>query len=163
MPCISALYNAATSSNRRKVLAVTTQLKQLRKESLKSRLSFRNCLSCVVTARILLLFDISSAVQIYVSYIYIRGWLGSGSDVPPSKGRLKRLASHLQGNGSSGAGLDLPDTSRNGLSFPTVPVATPTRGPPCFRRECYRCDRVPGGISGRWVDWAHISPGGQPV
>ena len=35
------------------------------------RLSFRNCLSCVVTARIFLLFDLSSAVQIYVSYIYI--------------------------------------------------------------------------------------------
>ena len=34
-------------------------------------LSFRNCLSCVVTARIFLLFDLSSAVQIYVSYIYI--------------------------------------------------------------------------------------------
>ena len=30
-----------------------------------------NCLSCVVTARIFLLFDLSSAVQIYVSYIYI--------------------------------------------------------------------------------------------
>ena len=36
------------------------------------RLSFRNCLSCVVTARIFLLFDLSSAVQIYVSYIYIQ-------------------------------------------------------------------------------------------
>ena len=35
------------------------------------RLSFRNCLSCVVTAGIFLLFDLSSAVQIYVSYIYI--------------------------------------------------------------------------------------------
>ena len=35
------------------------------------RLSFCNCLSCVVTARIFLLFDLSSAVQIYVSYIYI--------------------------------------------------------------------------------------------
>ena len=35
------------------------------------RLSFRNCLSCVVTARIFLLFDLSSAVQIYVSYIDI--------------------------------------------------------------------------------------------
>ena len=35
------------------------------------RLSFRNCFSCVVTARIFLLFDLSSAVQIYVSYIYI--------------------------------------------------------------------------------------------
>ena len=35
------------------------------------RLSFRNFLSCVVTARIFLLFDLSSAVQIYVSYIYI--------------------------------------------------------------------------------------------
>ena len=35
------------------------------------RLSFRSCLSCVVTARIFLLFDLSSAVQIYVSYIYI--------------------------------------------------------------------------------------------
>ena len=35
------------------------------------RLSFRNCLSCVVTARIFLLFDLSSAVQIYVPYIYI--------------------------------------------------------------------------------------------
>ena len=34
-------------------------------------LSFCNCLSCVVTARIFLLFDLSSAVQIYVSYIYI--------------------------------------------------------------------------------------------
>ena len=36
------------------------------------RLSFRSCLSCVVTARIFLLFDLSSAVQIYVSYIYIQ-------------------------------------------------------------------------------------------
>ena len=36
------------------------------------RLSFRNCLSCVVTARIFLLFDLSSSVQIYVSYIYIQ-------------------------------------------------------------------------------------------
>ena len=39
------------------------------------RLSFRNCLSCVVTARIFLLFDLfdlSSAVQIYVPYIYIQ-------------------------------------------------------------------------------------------
>ena len=36
------------------------------------RLSFRNCSSCVVTARIFLLFDLSSAVQIYVSYIYIQ-------------------------------------------------------------------------------------------
>ena len=36
------------------------------------RLSFRNCLSCVVTARIFLLFDLSSAVRIYVSYIYIQ-------------------------------------------------------------------------------------------
>ena len=35
------------------------------------RLSFRNCLSCVVTARIFLLFDLSPAVQIYVPYIYI--------------------------------------------------------------------------------------------
>ena len=35
------------------------------------RLSFRNCLSCVLTARIFLLFDLSSAVQIYVPYIYI--------------------------------------------------------------------------------------------
>ena len=35
------------------------------------RLSFRNCLRCVVTARIFLLFDLSSTVQIYVSYIYI--------------------------------------------------------------------------------------------
>ena len=36
------------------------------------RLSFRNCFSCIVTARIFLLFDLSSAVQIYVSYIYIQ-------------------------------------------------------------------------------------------
>ena len=35
------------------------------------RLSFRNCLSCVVTARIFLLFDLSSAIEIYVPYIYI--------------------------------------------------------------------------------------------
>ena len=35
------------------------------------RLSFCNCLSCVVNARILLLFDLSSAVQIYVRYICI--------------------------------------------------------------------------------------------
>ena len=57
-----------TISNRRKILAVTTQLKQLRKESL--RLSFRNCLSCVVTARIFLLFDLSSAVQICFIYLH---------------------------------------------------------------------------------------------
>ena len=36
------------------------------------RLSFCNCLSCVVTARIFLLFDLSSAVQIYVSYVCIQ-------------------------------------------------------------------------------------------
>ena len=38
------------------------------KDQIKER---SNCLSCVVTARIFLLFDLSSAVQIYVSYIYI--------------------------------------------------------------------------------------------
>ena len=118
------IWTADERSNRRKILAVTTQLKQLRKESLKKiqaffiylhpfihpsrvyyeltiwpvgliarlvehctgiaevmgsnpvqawiffRLSFRNCLSCVVTARIFLLFDLSSAVQIYV-FIYL--------------------------------------------------------------------------------------------
>ena len=34
------------------------------------RLSFRNCLSCVVTARIFLLFDLSSAVQ-NICFIYL--------------------------------------------------------------------------------------------
>ena len=34
------------------------------------RLSFRNCLSCVVTAMILLLFDLSSAVQ-NICFIYL--------------------------------------------------------------------------------------------
>ena len=81
-------------SNRRKILAVTTQLKHLRKESLKknsgelrmkdqieerslqllrnlSSCEKKACLSCVVTAWIFLLFDLSSAVQIYVSYIDI--------------------------------------------------------------------------------------------
>ena len=33
------------------------------------RLSFRNCLSCVLTARIILLFNLSSAVQ-NISFIY---------------------------------------------------------------------------------------------
>ena len=112
------------SLNRRKILAVTKQLKQLRKESLKKiqawtgfepitsampvqcstnwaikpngswsycefviypwrimgsnpvqawiffRLSFRNYLSCLVTARIFLLFDLSSAVQ-NICFIYL--------------------------------------------------------------------------------------------
>ena len=34
------------------------------------RLSFRNCLICVVTARIFLLFDLSSAVQ-NICFIYL--------------------------------------------------------------------------------------------
>ena len=42
------------------------------------RLSFRNCSSCVVTARTFLLFDLSSAVQIYVSYIYIHSFILHG-------------------------------------------------------------------------------------
>ena len=38
------------------------------------RLSFRNCLSCVVTARIFLLFDLSSAVQ-NICFIYLHLFL----------------------------------------------------------------------------------------
>ena len=70
---LQLVFNKARS-NRRKILAVATQLKQLRKECLKKklflRLSFRNCLSCVVTARIFLLFDLSSAVQ-NICFIYL--------------------------------------------------------------------------------------------
>ena len=68
-------------SSWRKILTVSMQLKQLQKESLKKiqawtgwiffRLSFHNCLNCVLTTRIFLLLDLSSAVQkLYVSYIH---------------------------------------------------------------------------------------------
>ena len=64
------------SLNSRKILAVSTQLNQLRKESLKKiqpdfffMLSFRNCLSCVLTVTIVLLFNLSSAAQ-NICFIY---------------------------------------------------------------------------------------------
>ena len=92
-------------SNRRKILAVTTQLKQLRKESLKKnffRLSFCNCLSCIVTARIFLLFDLSSAVQIYVSYIYIHlfifhGYITNSQYDQLPVGLIAQLVEHCTG------------------------------------------------------------------
>ena len=95
-------WTADERSNRRKILAVTTQLKELRKESLKQfrlernsnpwplrcrcsalpteedlwiffTLSFRTCLSCVETARIFLLFDLSSTVQ-NICFIYLHSF-----------------------------------------------------------------------------------------
>ena len=64
------------------------------------RLSFRS-LSCVVTARIFLLFDLSSAVQIYVSYIYIHlfilhGYTNSQYDQLPV-GLIAYLVEHCTG------------------------------------------------------------------
>ena len=57
-------WTADETWNRRKILAVSTQLKQLQKESL-------SCLSCTVTAKIFLQFDLSSAVQ-NICFIYLQ-------------------------------------------------------------------------------------------
>ena len=66
------------------------------------RLSFRNCLSCVVTARIFLLFDLSSAVQIYVSYIYIHlfilhGYITNSQYDQLPVGLIAQLVEHCTG------------------------------------------------------------------
>ena len=61
LSCASWFKSLHNGKERRRALLI----------SLRLRLSFRSCLSCVVTARIFLLFDLSSPVQIYVSYIYI--------------------------------------------------------------------------------------------
>ena len=66
------------------------------------RLSFRSCLSCVVTARIFLLFDLSSAVQIYVSYIYIHlfilhGYITNSQYDQLPVGLIAQLVEHCSG------------------------------------------------------------------
>ena len=66
------------------------------------RLSFRNCSSCVVTARIFLLFDLSSAVQIYVSYIYIHlfilhGYITNSQYNQLPVGLIAQLVEHCTG------------------------------------------------------------------
>ena len=66
------------------------------------RLSFRNCLSCVVTAKIFLLFDLSSAVQIYVSYIYIHlfilhGYITNSQYDQLPVGLIAQLVEHCTG------------------------------------------------------------------
>ena len=66
------------------------------------RLSFRNCLSCVVTARIFLLFDLSSAVQIYVPYIYIHlfilhGYITNSQYDQLPVGLIAQLVEHCTG------------------------------------------------------------------
>ena len=66
------------------------------------RLSFRNCSSCVVTARIFLLFDLSSAVQIYVSYIYIHlfilhGYITNSQYDQLPVGLIAQLVEHCTG------------------------------------------------------------------
>ena len=67
------------------------------------RLSFRNCLSCVViTARIFLLFDLSSAVQIYVSYIYshlfiLHGYITNSQYDQLPVGLMAQLVEHCTG------------------------------------------------------------------
>ena len=68
----------------------------------KFRLSFRNCLSCVVTARIFLLFYLSSAVQIYVSYIYIHlfilhGYITNSQYDQLPVGLIAQLVEHCTG------------------------------------------------------------------
>ena len=66
------------------------------------RLSFRNCLSCVVTARIFLLVDLSSAVQIYVPYIYIHlfilhGYITNSQYDQLPVGLIAQLVEHCTG------------------------------------------------------------------
>ena len=65
-------------------------------------MNFRNCLSCVVTARIFLLFDLSSAVQIYVSYIYIHlfillGYITNSQYDQLPVGLIAQLVEHCTG------------------------------------------------------------------
>ena len=81
--------------------AVTTQLKQLRKESLKKIQAWTG-FSCVVTARIFLLFDLWSAVQIYVSYIYIHlfifhGYITNSQYDQLPVGLIAQLVEHCTG------------------------------------------------------------------
>ena len=66
------------------------------------RLSFRSCLSCVVTVRIFLLFDLSPAVQIYVSYIYIHlfildGYITNSQYDQLPVGLIAQLVEHCTG------------------------------------------------------------------
>ena len=67
------------------------------------RLSFGNCLSCVVTARIFLLFDLSSAVQIYVSYIIyihlfiLHGYITNSQYDQLPVGLIAQLVEHCTG------------------------------------------------------------------
>ena len=66
------------------------------------RLSFRSCVSCVVTARIFPLFDLSSAVQIYVSYIYIHlfilhGYITNSQYDQLPVGLIAQLVEHCTG------------------------------------------------------------------
>ena len=66
--------------------------------------NFRSCLSCVVTARIFLLFDLSSAVQIYVSYIYIHlfilhGYITNSKYDKLPVGLIAELVEHCTGRG----------------------------------------------------------------
>ena len=58
------------------------------------RLSNRNCSSCVVTARIFLLFDLWSVVQIYVSYIYIQNEIDDDQPKKEKKRKEKRKQSN---------------------------------------------------------------------
>ena len=74
------------------------------KDQIEERSSqlLRNCLSCVVTARIFLLFDLSSAVQIYVSYIYIHlfilhGYITNSQYDQLPVGLIAQLVEHCTG------------------------------------------------------------------
>ena len=69
-------------------------------EERSSQLSY--CLSCVVTARIFLLFDLSSAIQIYVSYIYIdlfilHGYITNSQYDQLPVGLIAQLVEHCTG------------------------------------------------------------------
>ena len=60
------------------------------------------CLSCIVTARIFLLFDLLSAVQIYVSYIYIHlfilhGYITNSQYHQLPVGLIAQLVEHCTG------------------------------------------------------------------
>ena len=75
------------------------------------RLSFRNCFSCVVIARIFLLFDISSAIQIYVSYIYIHlfilhGYITNSQHDQLPVGLIALLVEHCTGIADVAVGLN---------------------------------------------------------
>ena len=67
------------------------------------KLSFRNCVSCSLTARIFLLFDLSSAAQnIYVSYIHIHlfilhGYITNSRYDQLPVGLIAQLVEHTTG------------------------------------------------------------------